>query len=298
MAHLNRILFSLCATLVVASGLTGLLRVQAQQKSDPKKPKTWMTYTIKGDEFAVALPAVPAISTCETYNRPLKRMLSGRLLNMTEGRVVYSVEVYENVEPKLSLEEFVAEETAQSPFDVTAEKKLTVDGFAGREFSSRNKSSPAVVQFLATEQRLYRFAVTGADAKQEGVQRFFSSIQLGPQSAGIEVSQPPKDPEEIDGERLYKTKEIDVKIKLLMKPEPQYTQEARKKGITGTVILKAVFSASGHVTNIRVVRGLPLGLTEQSIAVARQIRFTPAMKDRKPVSMWVQLEYYFSLTND
>lgn len=298
MAHRKRILFSLCAMFVVVLAMMGLPRVQAQQKSDPKKPKTWLTYTVRGDEFAVALPASPAISTCETYNRPLKIMLSGRLLNVTVGRVVYRVEAYENVESKLSLEEFVAEETRDSRFDVTTEKKLTVDGFAGREFSSLNKSSPAMVQFFSTEQRLYRFAVAGADARQDGVQRFFSSIRLGPQSAGIEVSEPPKDPVEIDGERLYTKHEIDVKIKLLMKPEPQYTLEARKKGISGIVVLKAVFSATGHVTNIRVVRGLPNGLTEQSIAVARQIRFTPAMKDGKPVSMWIQLEYYFSLTND
>ena len=56
MDHLKRILFSLSAMFVVVSGLMGLTRVQAQQKSDPKKPKTWMTYTVKGDEFAVALP--------------------------------------------------------------------------------------------------------------------------------------------------------------------------------------------------------------------------------------------------
>jgi hypothetical protein len=47
------------------------------------------------------------------------------------------------------------------------------------------------------------------------------------------------------------------------------------------------------VENIRVVSGLPYGLTEQAIASARKIKFTPAMKDGKPVSMWMQLEYNF-----
>ena len=285
------IFLSLLTLLLAVAGVSA----HALQKTDPKNPQTWQTYTVKGEEFGVALPASPALTTTQTYNRPLKKTLLGRLLITTLGDVVYSVEMYENVEPKLSLDQFVAEETKESRFDVTTEKKLTVDGFAGKEFSSLSKSSPAMVQFFATEQRLYRFAVTGADAKHAGVQRFFSSIRLGQQVSGIEVSEPPKDPTEIDGEKIFTRKEIDVLPKLLTKPEPQYTEAARREGISGTVVLKAVFSSTGQVTNIRVVKGLPYGLTERAIAVARGIRFTPAMKDGKPVSMWMQLEYNFNL---
>jgi len=86
-----------------------------------------------------------------------------------------------------------------------------------------------------------------------------------------------------------------VKIRLLTKPEPSYTVEARNHRITGTVILKAVFAKTGYVENISVISGLPYGLTERAIASARMIRFTPAMKDGKPVSMWMQLEYNFNL---
>jgi hypothetical protein len=49
-----------------------------------------------------------------------------------------------------------------------------------------------------------------------------------------------------------------------------------------------------QVQNIRVISGLPYGLTEQAVSAARQIKFTPAMKDGKPVSMWMQLEYNFN----
>jgi outer membrane biosynthesis protein TonB len=44
-----------------------------------------------------------------------------------------------------------------------------------------------------------------------------------------------------------------------------------------------------------VVQGLPYGLTEQAIAAARKLKFVPAMKDGKNVSMWIQLEYNFNL---
>ncbi|HJU92685.1 MAG TPA: hypothetical protein VJ656_07130, partial [Pyrinomonadaceae bacterium] len=135
MVHLKRILLSLCTTLLVVSASVG-------QKTDPNKPQTWKTYTVKGQEFAVALPANPAITTNRTFNRPKKKTLSGQLLHTTLGRVVYSIEIYENVEPKLTLDEFVTEETTESRFDVTTEKPVTIEGFGGKEFSSASKGSP------------------------------------------------------------------------------------------------------------------------------------------------------------
>jgi protein TonB len=82
---------------------------------------------------------------------------------------------------------------------------------------------------------------------------------------------------------------------VLSKPEPQYTEEARRNQITGTVILRVVFSRLGEVTNIRAVQSLPFGLTERAIAAARQIRFSPAIKNDHPVSVYMQLEYNFNL---
>jgi TonB family protein len=79
-----------------------------------------------------------------------------------------------------------------------------------------------------------------------------------------------------------------------MKPEPAYTEVARENQVTGTVILKCVFASNGSITN-RVVSGLPYGLTERAIDAARKIKFIPAMKDGKYVSMWMQLEYNFNL---
>ena len=96
-------------------------------------------------------------------------------------------------------------------------------------------------------------------------------------------------------DRIFTGREVTSKARLLSKPEPQYTEEARKNQIVGTVVLKCVFSSNGTVTNIRTVSGLPNGLTEKAIAAARQIKFVPATKDGHPVSMWMQLEYNFNL---
>ena len=98
-----------------------------------------------------------------------------------------------------------------------------------------------------------------------------------------------------DYSKIFTGKDVTTKARLISKPEPQYTEDARKNQITGTVVLKVVFASNGSVTNIRTVSGLPYGLTERAIAAARQIKFTPATKDGHQVSMWMQLEYNFNL---
>lgn len=91
------------------------------------------------------------------------------------------------------------------------------------------------------------------------------------------------------------TREVDQRARLLFKPEPQYTEEARLNQVTGTVMLRVVFSSEGDVEQITAVRTLPFGLTERAIAAARQIKFVPAMKNGQPVSVQMQLEYNFNL---
>jgi TonB family protein len=98
-----------------------------------------------------------------------------------------------------------------------------------------------------------------------------------------------------DYNKVFSSKDVTSRARVLDKPEPQYTEAARKNQVTGTVVLKAVFSSSGSVTNITTIRGLPDGLTERAIAAAKQIRFVPAQKDGRNVSMWMQLEYNFNL---
>jgi len=95
--------------------------------------------------------------------------------------------------------------------------------------------------------------------------------------------------------RPFSGAEVEQRARLLLKPEPQYTEEARRNQVEGTVVLRVVFASSGEVVQIRATRTLPFGLTERAIAAARQIRFVPAMKAGHPVSVFMQLEYNFNL---
>lgn len=97
------------------------------------------------------------------------------------------------------------------------------------------------------------------------------------------------------GSPIFTLKEVTEKVRILSKPEPQYSEAARKAGASGTVVLRAVFSAEGEVKDILIIRARSHGLTTISVKAARQIRFAPAMMNGMPVSVFVQLEYNFSL---
>jgi TonB family protein len=79
-------------------------------------------------------------------------------------------------------------------------------------------------------------------------------------------------------------------------PKPEYTDEARKARIEGTVVLQAVVRKNGTVDTFRILQGLGHGLDESAIqTVSQQWRFMPGMKDGQPVDVMISIEVSFSL---
>ncbi|HKE58182.1 MAG TPA: energy transducer TonB [Pyrinomonadaceae bacterium] len=104
------------------------------------------------------------------------------------------------------------------------------------------------------------------------------------------AQQPNKQPEE----KVYEPKDVDRRAKILRKSEPQYTEQAKKNHTSGFVLLQVVLKGSGEVGEIKVIRDLPDGLTEECIKAAREIKFEPALKDGNPVSQYLRLQYTFN----
>ena len=98
-----------------------------------------------------------------------------------------------------------------------------------------------------------------------------------------------------DNGQPFAGSQVEQRARVLFKPEPAYTEEARRNQVTGTVMLRVVFASNGDVVQIRAVHPLPYGLTERAIAAARQIKFVPAVRGGRPVSVFMQLEYNFNL---
>jgi TonB family protein len=208
--------------------------------------------------------------------------------------VVYAVYVFDNPEPRDSLEAFISDHTERDRLNISTARPVKLGTVTGKEYSSQDQDIPATARFFAVGDLLYKFTATGAPADDAGVNQFFSSITIG-KTQGIEVSDGPGLPFDQPGGDFLTGKQVDRKVRVIMKPEPAYTVSARQAAVVGTVVLKVVFSRSGSVNNIRTVESLPHGLTEEAISAARKIKFIPAIKDGKYVSMWMQLEYNFSL---
>src|SRR5215813_685821 len=114
MAHLvfmNRIVLLLWTLLLVILVVTGQASPQL----------TWPTYTVKGEEFSVALPTVPAmVSSTVLHPRLQKYRVERRLRTLLDG-VIYSIDVIENPESMQSLEDFIVEQNVNPNFELTPE---------------------------------------------------------------------------------------------------------------------------------------------------------------------------------
>ena len=85
------------------------------------------------------------------------------------------------------------------------------------------------------------------------------------------------------------------RAQFLQRPDPGYTEVARRNNVSGTVRLRVLLRADGVAKVLRVVKGLPDGLTERAIEAAERVKFRPAERDGRPVSSVVTLEYNFNI---
>ena len=82
---------------------------------------------------------------------------------------------------------------------------------------------------------------------------------------------------------------------VILKPNPEYTDEARKAKWQGAVLLSVVIDEDGVPQEIKVVRSLGLGLDEKATEAVQQWRFKPGLKDGKPVPVSAVIEVPFRL---
>lgn len=291
------------ATLTLFVIAAGVRVSQAQETvgaDSAKAVSDWQTYTVKDEEFSVALPGVPAMTTQTVHLLKLNRDRKQRTLGAYADGVVFAIFTFENPNQRQSIDEIIAEGYGNSEDQPL--RHLMLAGFRGEEYGSRRDDRRWVVQFYLTDRHIYMFEAVGSSFgnPDEAIPKFFSSIKLGKNPHGVEVKngpgeQPVSDSPIVASNQPFSPKAVTRKAGVVTKPEPAYTESARQNRVTGTVVLRCVFSSSGLVTNIRAVSGLPFGLTERAIESARQIKFIPAVKEGHFVSMYIQLEYNFNL---
>ena len=95
----------------------------------------------------------------------------------------------------------------------------------------------------------------------------------------------------------YRVGEGVTKPVIVKETKPSYTADAMRARIQGKVLLKAVILADGRVGDVKVTQSLDTihGLDKQAVEALKQWRFKPGTKDKKPVSVQVEIEMVFTL---
>jgi protein TonB len=82
---------------------------------------------------------------------------------------------------------------------------------------------------------------------------------------------------------------------ILREVKADYTEDARRRGVEGEVILEIVVRRDGSVGDVRLLNGLPAGLNDRAIAAVRQWRWAPARRLGQAVDVIVEVSVEFKL---
>ncbi len=82
---------------------------------------------------------------------------------------------------------------------------------------------------------------------------------------------------------------------MLKKDRPSYTDDARARGVQGTIKMLVTFKGNGDIGPISIISGLPSGLNNEAVVAARKIRFLPAEVEGKPFDTVKIVTYSFAI---
>ena len=93
-------------------------------------------------------------------------------------------------------------------------------------------------------------------------------------------------------DHVYMAKDVDVKAKITNRTEniPEVGRDCPRQGL---VTLKVTLHKSGEVTEVKIMKGMGCSYDEATVAAARKFKFTPAVKDDRPVSQYQIVEYVY-----
>ena len=83
--------------------------------------------------------------------------------------------------------------------------------------------------------------------------------------------------------------------RLLREVKADYTEDARRRGLAGEVVLEIVVQLDGSVGDVKILRGLDAGLNDRAVQAVRQWRFAPAQRQGQPVDVLVEVAVEFKL---
>jgi len=264
-------------------------RITAPLRSFSREPAT-----------AFVLPAAPAVHAVLKDSPPLPGFAPTAAPDLTLNvRSLPAEPLPPAPEVRLQPARFAAAEARTAP---AAPSTILPSGFdapgpvrtgAGRipvHTGSFGDSSTAVPERIAA-----RRGTIGGFAEAEVAAGVSSAGAVARPAGGFETvtaSRSAREPS--PSARLPRNRDV---IEILFKPRPSYTDEARRLGIEGDVLLDTWFGANGQVRVERVLRGLGHGLDESAIRAAAGIRFRPATAGGLAVDIRATVHIEFQLAN-
>jgi hypothetical protein len=92
---------------------------------------------------------------------------------------------------------------------------------------------------------------------------------------------------------IFSSREVTQQAEITYRKIPEMTPEALTHDVRGCVKLEAVLCRNGRVTDVRVIEGLPYGMTAKAVESVLKMRFKPAEKNWHTVSEKMGFEFDF-----
>lgn len=291
--------------------------------SNETEQENWQTYTPVKEEFSVEIPVKMSVSYYSID--PLKQ--SGSFQAVLNGNYYFILS--ENLQTSEQFDRFsfgkfstanLYIEESVSKYNIAA-KSVRINNFNGKLYKfADDEGFYQKILVIPVKNRTYIFHAFSETENDAGVKRFFDSLKLfeNEELTNAKNNQPveptvkvPKagttgsglgsgsgsgsgtgNETKLPAPTPTPTLNINTTntFRITSQPRSQYTDKARIYNVSGVVRLRVTFLANGTIGAIKVIKRLPLGLTNSAIKAAQAIQFEPGTV---PISKIV--EYRFTL---
>ncbi len=264
-------------------------------------PVKWERYKVSDKDISILLPKLPVV----TGNSDVCREQESKEIAVYADQTVYGLTITSKRKEK-----YPDYCTQKKGFDKTnfadrlVELKSSLTESTETSFKQNNLTVSKISGKINTywlindfdNKRWFEMWIAGGSEEKAEVKNFIKSIVINNNAEGIEIS---NGADRTFGDETVKTAEVkdgDTKAIIIpVKPQPKYTDAARKANTQGTITLKVTFLANGGIGNITIVDGLPYGLTEQAIYAAARLVFIPPKQNGISYAVSKTITYSFTI---
>jgi Tfp pilus assembly protein PilX len=290
--------------MIMAFALSSAHLMAQQSGSAATRSVEWQVIN-NNSEFSIAIPQGYESYSANGYNiakgvRIDKRIIVTRLIN----GVLLTLDFYEGNAKDIQKELISRITSSDDPYQAVRSEDF--GGISLDYYRKTNDRHTWIEQLYTTKKTVYDVQSIASRENDPIVMTFLRSVQLENGGTVVLPNVPKADGKKVIGKPTEEIDEIplvrdetpfkgkpDRGVIIVSKPRPSYSMEALGERASGEVILRILFSASGKIMQTEVVTGRPV-FWKSSVDAALRIRYIPAVKDGKLVSVWKQIGYTFS----